>query len=213
MIEIKNIVKSYDGNVILNNVCMKFKEGKIYGIVGQNGSGKSLLLKIMCGFVKPDAGEVIYDGADINNLDSFPKNTGALLENGGFIPNLTGYENLKLLAAINKKIDENEIMKNLKNVNLYKEKDKKYFKYSLGMRKKLGICQAIMENQKYIILDEPFNGIDKESLNLIFEYLKKLKKQDKIIIITTHTKEDIDTLCDEVYKMEDGKLGLQKKSK
>ena len=171
MIEIKNITKKYDSNIILDNISATFEEGKIYGIVGKNGSGKSVLLKIICGFIKPDEGKVIIDNIDINKEETFPPNTGSLLENGGFIPNMSGFENLKLLASINKTISEDDIIKCLKVVNLQEDMNKKYFKYSLGMKKKLGICQAIMENQKNIILDEPFNGIDSDSLDMIKKHL------------------------------------------
>lgn len=206
MIEIKNIVKNYDNTAILNNVSITFEEGKIYGIIGRNGSGKSVLLKIMSGFVKPESGEVIYDGVDINKEEVFPKNVGILLDNGGFIPSLTGFENLSLLASINKKIGDTQINDYLEKVNLTADKNKKYFKYSLGMRKKLGICQAIMENQKYIILDEPFNGIDKDSVNIIFNLFKELKKEGRTFIITSHIEDDIKNLFDEVYKVENGEL-------
>lgn len=206
MIEIKNIVKNYDNTAILNNVSMTFEEGKIYGIIGRNGSGKSVLLKVMSGFVKPESGEVIYDGVDINKEEVFPKNVGILLDNGGFIPSLTGFENLSLLASINKKIGDAQINDYLEKVNLTADKNKKYFKYSLGMRKKLGICQAIMENQKYIILDEPFNGIDKDSVNITFNLFKELKKEGRTFIITSHIEDDIKNLFDEVYKVENGEL-------
>ena len=206
MIEIKNITKSYDERKILDDVSINFEEGKIYGIIGQNGSGKSVLLKVMSGFITPDQGTIIYDGKDINKEETFPDNIGVLLDNSGFIPNLTGFDNLKLLATINKTIDDNEIIEELKNVNLLEEKDKKYYKYSLGMRKKLGICQAIMEHQKYVILDEPFSGIDKGSLAMIYDYLKKIKSEGRTLIISTHTSDRAKDLYDEIYELEEGKL-------
>lgn len=206
MIEVKNITKSYDERKILDDISINFEEGKIYGIVGQNGSGKSVLLKVMSGFITPDNGSIIYDGKDINKEETFPDNTGVLLDNSGFVPNLTGFDNLKLLANINKKIDDNEIIEELKNVNLLEEKDKKYYKYSLGMRKKLGICQAVMEQQKYIILDEPFSGIDKGSLAMIYDYLKKIKNEGRTLIISTHTSDRAKDLYDEIYELEEGKL-------
>ena len=199
MIEIKNITKSYDERKILDDISINFEEGKIYGIIGQNGSGKSVLLKVMSGFITPDQGTIIYDGKDINKEETFPDNTGVLLDNSGFVPNLTGFDNLKLLATINKIIDDDEIIEELKNVNLLEEKDKKYYKYSLGMRKKLGICQAIMEHQKYVILDEPFSGIDKVSLAMIYDYLKKIKSEGRTLIISTHTSDRAKDLYDEIY--------------
>lgn len=205
MIKIKNLTKIYDENKILDGISITFEEGKIYGIVGKNGSGKSVLLKTICGFIRPDKGEILFDNINIVKKQTFPPETGAMFENSGFIPNISGFENLKLLASINNIISEEEILKSVDIVNLKEDINKKYYKYSLGMRKKLGICQAIMENQKYIILDEPFNGIDDESLKKIKIQLNKIK-ENKIIIISTHIKEDIEKLCDEVYKISNGKI-------
>ena len=205
MIKIKNLTKIYDENKILDGISITFEEGKIYGIVGKNGSGKSVLLKTICGFIRPDKGEILFDNINIDKKQIFPPETGAMFENSGFIPNISGLENLKLLASINNIISEEEILKSVDIVNLKEDINKKYYKYSLGMRKKLGICQAIMENQKYIILDEPFNGIDDESLKKIKIQLNKIK-ENKIIIISTHIKEDIEKLCDEVYKISIGKI-------
>ena len=205
MIKIKNLTKIYDENKILDGISITFEEGKIYGIVGKNGSGKSVLLKTICGFIRPDKGEILFDNINIIKKQTFPPETGAMFENSGFIPNISGFENLKLLASINNIISEEEILKSVDIVNLKEDINKKYYKYSLGMRKKLGICQAIMENQKYIILDEPFNGIDDESLKKIKIQLNKIK-ENKIIIISTHIKEDIEKLCDEVYKISNGKI-------
>ena len=205
MIKITNLTKIYDENKILDGISITFEEGKIYGIVGKNGSGKSVLLKTICGFIRPDKGEILFDNINIDKKQIFPPETGAMFENSGFIPNISGLENLKLLASINNIISEEEILKSVDIVNLKEDINKKYYKYSLGMRKKLGICQAIMENQKYIILDEPFNGIDDESLKKIKIQLNKIK-ENKIIIISTHIKEDIEKLCDEVYKISNGKI-------
>lgn len=205
MIKIENLTKIYDENKILDDISITFEEGIIYGIVGKNGSGKSVLLKTICGFIRPDKGEILFDNINIVKKQTFPPETGAMFENSGFIPNISGFENLKLLASINNIISEEEILKSVDIVNLKEDINKKYYKYSLGMRKKLGICQAIMENQKYIILDEPFNGIDDESLKKIKIQLNKIK-ENKIIIISTHIKEDIEKLCDEVYKISNGKI-------
>ena len=205
MIKIKNLTKIYDENKILDGISITFEEGKIYGIVGKNGSGKSVLLKTICGFIRPDKGEILFDNINIDKKQIFPPETGAMFENSGFIPNISGLENLKLLASINNIISEEEILKSVDIVNLKEDINKKYYKYSLGMRKKLGICQAIMENQKYIILDEPFNGIDDESLKKIKIQLNKIK-ENKIIKISTHIKVDIEKLCDEVYKISNAKI-------
>ena len=182
------------------------KEGMIYGLVGRNGSGKSMLLKTICGFIRPDKGSVLVDGIDIYKTNSFPINTRALIERPNYLPDLTGYENLKMLASIMNKIGDEEIFNTLKKVNLFEEKDKKFKKYSLGMKQKLGIAQVLMEDPDLILLDEPFNGIEDESIEKIRKILLEEKRRGKLIIIATHIKEDIDELCDVIYKMSDGKM-------
>lgn len=210
-IELKNIVKEFNHNVVLKDINLKFNSGTIYGLIGRNGSGKTVLLKILCGFYKPTIGSVLYDEKDINKELDFPPSTRTLIENPSFLPNLTGYQNLKLLADIQHKIGKEEIDETLKKVNLYSEKDKKYHKYSLGMKQKLGIAQVLMENPEVIILDEPFNGIEKESSDKIRKLLLEEKNKGKIIILATHMKEDIELLCDEIYLMEDGNVIIQQK--
>ena len=203
-IEVKNLNKSFKENQILENVNITFSEGKIYGLAGRNGSGKSVFLKIITGLYIKDSGTILYNSKEINFYKEFPCGVGALIEKPNFFNNLSGYENLKLLANIQNKISNNEILKSLEIVNLTDEKDKKYSKYSLGMKQKLGIAQAIMENPEVIILDEPFNGIEEFSVNKIKEYLKSLKKQGKTIILSSHIKEDLIELCDEIYLFDTG---------
>lgn len=205
-IEVVNVSKEIKNNNILNEINMKFNEGKIYGLIGKNGSGKSVFLKVLCGFYRPTEGKILVDGADITKEDMFLPDTRALIEHPSFIPDLTGYENLLLLAKIQKKIGHKEIEEALNDVNLYKEKNKSYSSYSLGMKQKLGIAQVLMENPSIIILDEPFNGIESETVEKISENLKRLKKEGKTILLTSHHKEDIENLSDVVYKFEDGKV-------
>ena len=204
-IEIKNLTKKFKNNVVVNNVSVKFDENKIYGIVGRNGSGKSVFLKMICAFYIPTSGTILQDNYNYIDNNDFPKSTRALIEEPGFIPELTGFQNLKLLASIENKISDNEILSALENVNLTDDKDKKYKEYSLGMKQKLGIAQVIMDNPKIMILDEPFNGIDEESVVKIKKILMRLKK-DKIIIITSHIKKDIVELSDVIYKFNNGNL-------
>lgn len=204
-IEVKNLSKKFRSKEVVKNVNITFEEGNIYGIIGKNGSGKSVFLKILCAFYMPTSGEILQDGIDYIKNNTFPKSTRALIENPEFISNLTGYENLKLLAAIQDICDDNNIIKTLKDVNLFEEKDKQYKEYSLGMKQKLGIAQVLMEDPKVLILDEPFNGVDDESILLIKKELKRIKK-DRIIIITSHIKEDILELSDEIYKFNNGEL-------
>ena len=206
IIDVKNITKSFDKNVIIDDVSITFSSGNIYGLIGRNGSGKSVFLKMLCGFYKPDKGNISYDTIDIVESNLFAPNTGALIEKPSFIPDLTGFENLKLLARINNKIDDDDILKVLKLVELYEDKDKKYNKYSLGMKQKLGIAQAIMEDPQVIILDEPLNGIENKTAEKVRNILKEEKKKGKLIIIATHIKDDVENLADFVYEFADGKI-------
>lgn len=206
ILELNNIKKSFKGQILLNDISLTFKPGKIYGIVGRNGSGKTVLLKIICGILNPDNGKVLFDGEDCINKNGIPKSTRALIENPEFIDSLSGFENLKLLAEIQKKIDDERINEVLKLVCLYEYKNKKYGTYSLGMKQKLGIAQVIMEDSDLLIFDEPFNGLDDESIKNMRKLLKEIKINNKIIIIATHIKEDIKMLIDELYNIEDGKI-------
>ena len=205
MIELKNVTKKFDSNDVVKNVNLKFETGNIYGFYGRNGSGKSVLMKLIAGLYVPIEGEVLYDGKNYNNVLEFPPSLRALIEKPNFFPDLTGYQNLELLAKIQNKIGKDEILKALEIVNLKDEKDKKYSKYSLGMKQKLGIAQAIMENPEIILLDEPFNGIEEVTVTKLIEYFKTIKK-DKIIIFSTHIREDLDNLTDKVYICENGNL-------
>jgi ABC-type multidrug transport system, ATPase component len=203
---VKNISKKFKKVTVLNNVNMTFESGKIYGLVGRNGSGKSVFLKILCSFYKPNTGEVLFDNINYSSNNSFPPDTRALIEKPTFFPDLTGFENLKLLANIQNKISDNEINDTLEKVNLINEKNKKYKEYSLGMKQKLGIAQVLMENPNVMIFDELFNGIEDDTVDKIRNILLELKNQNKIIIVTSHIKEDIDILSDEVYKFNNGNV-------
>ena len=202
-IKIENLTKEFKDSLILNDINLEFQEGKVYGLVGPNGSGKSVLLKIICAFYMPTKGKVLIDGVNYNDGNNFPPNLRALIDKPSFIPDLSGFENLKLLANIQNLINDDDIINTLKIVNLYEEKDKKFYKYSMGMKQKLGIASVLMEKPKIMILDEPFNGIDDESKSKMFEYLAKIKK-NKIIIISSHIFEEIQKVCDEVYYFENG---------
>ena len=203
---VKDLSKKFKKVTILENINMKFESGKIYGIVGRNGSGKSVFLKILCSFYKPTTGEILFDNINYNSNNNFPPSVRALIENPTFFPDLTGFENLKLLSSIQNKIGDEEIIKTLDQVNLLSEKDKKYSEYSLGMKQKLGIAQVLMENPDVMIFDELFNGIEEKTVEKIRNILLELKNQNKIIIVTSHIKEDIDILSDEVYKFDCGRV-------
>ena len=203
-IEVNNVSKKFKNNVILENVTLEFKSGNIYGLSGRNGSGKSVLLKIICGIYAPTTGEVLFDGKNYNYNNMFVPNLRALIEKPSFFPELTGFENLKLLAKIQNKINDEQILNAFKIVNLFEEKDKKYSEYSLGMKQKLGIAQVIMEDPQVLILDEPFNGIEEESVKKIIDYLLSEKKKNKIIIISSHIKEDLEKMADKIYYFDNG---------
>ncbi len=211
-IVIKNINKKFKNNTVLDDINMELESGKIYGLCGRNGSGKSVLLKIICGFYYPTSGEVLFDGINYSNNNAYPKDLRALIEKPSFLPNLSGFENLKLLASIQNKIGDKEILETLKKVNLYEEKDKLFKEYSLGMKQKLGIAQVLMEEPKIMILDEPFNGIEEQSVKKIKKVLEEEKEKDKLIIMSSHIKEDIEALADIKLYMDNGKLVEKKES-
>lgn len=203
-IEIKGVTKELDKNIVLDNITLTMKSGKIYGFVGRNGSGKSILLKSICGFLPPSNGNIIIDDEDIYEKGKFPNSIAELIEHPKYLPDLNAYDNLEIIASIKKKCKKEDIEKSLEIVNLANDK-KPFKKYSLGMKQKLGIAQVIMEQPKIMILDEPFNGIEEESSSKIRSYLKSIKK-DRIIIIATHIKEDIEDLCDEVIEISNGRI-------
>lgn len=205
-IKLENVSKRFKNENVLKEISYSFESGKIYSIVGRNGSGKSVLLKIIAGLYLQDKGNVLFDNKNYNMINEIPDNLGIVIEQPSFINDLTGLENLKLLASIRNVATERDIVESLEIVNLKDDMNKKYSKYSLGMRQKLSIAQAIMEHQKVILLDEPFNGIDRQSVVAIKEYLKKVKNEDKLIIITTHIMDDVVDLSDVMLYIEDGML-------
>lgn len=205
-IKLENVSKRFKNENVLKGISYSFESGKIYSIVGRNGSGKSVLLKIIAGLYLQDKGKVLFDNKNYNMINEIPDNLGIVIEQPSFINDLTGLENLKLLASIRNVATERDIVESLEIVNLKDDMNKKYSKYSLGMRQKLSIAQAIMEHQKVILLDEPFNGIDRQSVVAIKEYLKRVKNEDKLIIITTHIMDDVVDLSDVMLNIEDGML-------
>lgn len=204
IIEIKNLCLCLSKQDILKNININIEKEKIHGIVGKNGSGKSMLFKCICGFVPTKSDSIIVDGNIIGKDIDFPKDTGILIETPGFIPYYSGYKNLKILADLNKKIRKEEIFKTMELVGLDPLSKKHVCKYSLGMKQRLGIAQAIMENPHLLILDEPMNGLDKKGINDIRQIILELKKEKKTILLTSHNYEDIELLCDDVFEMDNG---------
>lgn len=209
-IELKNVSKSFKKIKVIDDVSISFESGHIYGFYGRNGSGKSVLQKIISGLYTPTTGTVLIDGVDINATGTYPSNMRVLIEKPAFFPDISGLENLKLLADINKTIDEKKILEILELVNLTEEKNKKYSKYSLGMKQKLGVAQAIMEDPDILILDEPFNGIEQATVDKLTEYLLEKKKEGKLIIVSTHIKEDLTKLSDKIFVFDNGKVSEAK---
>ncbi len=208
IITVKNLSKTFGDETVVKNVNRNFEKGLIHGIVGNNGSGKTVLMKCICGFLLPTTGEVFVDGKHIGKDVDFPKDIGIIIETPGFLPNITGIKNLEILASLNKKIKLEEIANAIRKVGLDPNLKKTVSKYSLGMRQRLGIAQAIMENPNLLILDEPFNGLDKHAVLKMRELIKDLKRSGKTIILASHNQSDIDELCDTVCEMDAGVMSV-----
>ena len=206
IIQVKNLDLTINKTQILKNVCVSFEKGKIHGLIGRNGSGKTMLMKCICGFIRATDGEIYVDDKQVGKDCDFPGNIGIIIETPGFIPYYSGYKNLKLIADLNKKITPEQIKQAMAQVGLDPELKRHVVKYSLGMRQRLGLAQAIMENPDILILDEPMNGLDKEGVEDMRKYLLDFRKQGKTIIIASHSTEDIEVLCDTVSEMDKGIL-------
>ncbi len=205
-IEVQNAVKRFRDQVVLKNVSISFEKGQIHGIVGRNGSGKTVLFKCICGLMHPEEGVIRVNGKRVGRDVDMPEDIGAIIEAPGFLPNYSGYKNLRFLANIRRKIGKEEILNVLKTVGLDPESRKHVGKYSLGMRQRLGIAQAIMEDPEILILDEPMNGLDNAGVQDIRALLLELKAQGKTILLASHNHEDIAALCDTVHEMDGGVL-------
>lgn len=205
-IKIENFTKEIKGVRILEDITVEFESGKIYGLVGKNGSGKTMLLRAVSGLIRPTKGSVIVDGKYLHKDISFPQDMGIIIEKPDLLNYLTGFENLSLLAKINNKISKDEIENWMKKFSLAPKSKQVLKKYSLGMKQKIGIIQAIMEDQQLLVLDEPFNALDQDTVEMLRVLLKKYKDDGKLIIITSHHSKDIDILCDEIIFIEEGKL-------
>lgn len=205
-IQVDDIVLRFKKDVLLDHVSYQCEQGKIHGIVGRNGSGKTLLMKCICGFIRPNEGHIYVRDKEIGKDIDFTPDTGIIIETPGFIPYYSGYRNLKVLAAINNRISRKDIENAMYQVGLDPTIKKRVATYSLGMRQRLGIAQAIMEDPSLIILDEPFNGLDKHGVEEMREYFLSLKKKGKTILLTSHNTEDIEYLCDTVVEMDHGKF-------
>lgn len=204
MVEIKNYCKSIKSRPILNNVSYNFEYGKIYGIYGHNGSGKTMLLRAIAGLLVPDSGSVVIDGKALHKDMSFPPSIGIVIENMNLLPQYNAFDNLKILGKIKKTATDEDIKTALERVGL--KSDLKVKKFSLGMKQRLNIAQAVFEKQKIILLDEPTNALDNDGVQLIYKLLKEEKERGALVVITTHHKEDLEEVCDVVLKMTEGEL-------
>lgn len=205
-IEVINFTKYINKIKVLENVNVLLESGNIYGLVGKNGSGKTMFLRMIAGLILPTAGKVKVNEKVLGKDISFPDNLGILLEKPSFLPHLTGYGNLQMLAKIRNATSDVDIQSFMSLFDLDWRSKKKFKEYSLGMKQKLGIIQAIMENQQIIILDEPFNALDESSVETLRQLLEKLKAENKLIVMTSHNKEDIQLLCDQTFTISDGKV-------
>lgn len=201
LIELTNVSKSYKGIPLFENLHFSIESGKIYGLVGPNGSGKSVLFKMMCGFVFPDQGNVRVRGEELQRKNRFPKGFGIIIDRPGYLANKTGLENLTYLAMIQNQITDQQIKEAMLAVGLNPEAPQKVKNYSLGMKQKLALAQAIMEDQEVLLLDEPFNALDIDSVEKIRNLLLMLKEQGKTIVLTSHNQEDIDILSDNIFRV------------
>ncbi|WP_434310578.1 ATP-binding cassette domain-containing protein [Hominifimenecus sp. rT4P-3] len=208
VIQIENLSKSFGEDLVLKKINREFEEGKIHGIVGNNGSGKTVMMKCICGFLKPSEGRVFVNFQQVGKDVDFPKDVGIIIETPGFLPNLSGQKNLELLASLQKKIHRGVIRDTIRRVGLDPDSKKPVSKYSLGMRQRLGIAQAIMEDPSILILDEPFNGLDKNGVAQMRELIKGLRGQGKTILLASHNQMDIDELCDTVCEMDAGVMRM-----
>lgn len=206
MIEIKHLSKIIDKNIILDDINMKLDYGKVYGLVGRNGCGKTMLMRHILGFVYSTKGSITIDGKVLGKDIDMPENVGAIIENPGFIPEYPGFKNLKILAAIKGKIKNDGIREAMKLTGLDPDDKKHVGKYSLGMKQRLGIAQAVMENPDILLLDEPMNGLDNEGVQEIRKLLLKRKEMGNLIVIASHNEEDIRVLCDEIFYFDKGKI-------
>lgn len=210
VIDVKNVTKKYREYTVVNNVSLTVEKGNIVGLIGRNGSGKTVLMKMICGLVAPTFGEISVNNSIVGKDVDIPDNIGVIIETPGFLPNFSAYSNLMQLAKINRKIGKTEVYNAIKKVGLNPDDKKHVGKFSLGMRQRLGLAQAIMEDPELLILDEPMNGLDKESVSEIREYLMELRKSGKTILLTSHSAEDINVLCDEVFEMNKGNISKVK---
>ncbi len=206
MIELRHVTKVMKKNVVLDDVSVTFHEGTVYGLYGENGSGKTMLLRAVSGLIVPTEGEILCDGKKLHKDISFPENTGIVIENMELLPRFTAKENLRMLAGIKKIATEEDIERALCDVGLDPKSEKKVKKFSLGMKQRLNIAQAVFEKQDVILLDEPTNALDVGGVSQIYDLIRKEKVRGALVIIATHHREDLKEMCDVILKISGGRL-------
>lgn len=213
MIQLQNVTKRIKENTVLDNVSYTFKSGFVYGLYGQNGSGKTMLLRAISGLINLDSGSIFIDGEKLHDKIEFPPETGIVIENMELLPECSAKRNLQMLAKIKNIADEKDISFSLERVGLDPDSDKKVKKFSLGMKQRLNIAQAIFENQKIILLDEPTNALDEDAVQLIYKIIREEKSRGATIIVATHHKEDLKEVCDVTLKIAEGKIVEENENK
>ena len=205
-VTIENVSKTIKGKQVLCEVNAGFERGRIYGVVGPNGSGKTMLLRAICGFIHVDTGTVSMNGKSVEFNRKLPDSVGVIIENPGFVLSETGMQNLKYLAGINKDFDSDETKRLLKEFGLWEHAGEKVKSYSLGMRQKLAVVQALMEHQNLILLDEPTNGLDEQSVDVFLEEMRRQREQGKTVIIASHHRDELNLIADQFHSMASGRL-------
>ena len=208
----EHVCKDIKGTRVLDDINLELEGGKVYGLWGKNGCGKTMLMRCLCGFIQPTSGRVLVEGKELWKDISFPESVGVLIENPSFLNEYTGFQNLQILASIRKQIDEKVIREMLRCVGLDPYDRRKYRKYSLGMKQHLGIACAVMESPKLIILDEPINALDESGVKLVRTLLHSMKEKGSLILIACHDKEEMQILADEIYVMAEGRIELNRPS-
>lgn len=205
-IELKDVEKTIRGVTVLQGINVRFEAGQVYGLKGKNGCGKTMLMRLICGLIRPTHGTVDINGEILGKEISFPRSIGALIENPAFIDGYTGLKNLQILASIQGKIGDEEIRDALRKVGLDPDDKRKYRKYSLGMKQRLGIACAFMEHPEIVVLDEPINALDDNGVELVHNILHDLKERGTLVIIACHDQEEMEQLADEIYLMGEGRI-------
>lgn len=205
-IKIENVSKKIKSNMILKNIDMELTSGHIYGFRGKNGCGKTMLMRCICGLIIPTEGKIIINGKELHKDIKIPESIGALIENPAFLPQYTGFKNLKMLASLKGKISDKEVKLAIKRAGLDPDDKRTYKKYSLGMKQKLGIANAIMGEPDIIVLDEPINALDEISVENVKKVFLELKEKGKLIIAACHDREELEYLCDIIYELKDGEI-------